>query len=263
MILKSLLVFLLLLILFLAGPALVLATGTARMDLSWSTAHRGSSGQAPDPATTPEAVVQLYAARAFSWRGAFGVHTWYAVKPEGARAYTVYEVIGWRVRRGLPAVAIGERTPDSYWFGQRPTLVAELRGEAAAAAIPRLDAAAQAYPYAGEYQIWPGPNSNTFTAFLARAVPELRADLPPNALGKDYLGAPFLARAPSGTGWQLSLFGLAGILVAAEEGVEVNLLGLSAGIDPGDLSLRLPGIGMVGPGTERGTEERSESRKGA
>lgn len=260
MILKSLLVFLLLLILFLAGPALVLATGTARMDLSWATAHRGSSGQAPDPATTPEAVVHLYAARAFSWRGAFGVHTWYAVKAEGASSYTVYEVIGWRVRRGLPAVVIERRTPDSYWFGQRPTLVAELRGEAASAAIPRLDAAARSYPYADEYQVWPGPNSNTFVAHLARAVPELRADLPPNALGKDYLAAPFLARAPSGTGWQVSFFGLFGILVGLEEGVEVNMLGLSAGIDPAGLSLRLPGIGMVGPGTERGAEDRTGER---
>jgi hypothetical protein len=79
-------------------------------------------------------------------------------------------------------------------------------------------------------------------------VPELRVDLPPNALGKDYLGPAVLARAPSGTGWQVSLFGLAGVLVAVEEGLEVNLLGMTFGLDPLGLALKLPGIGRIGPG---------------
>jgi hypothetical protein len=45
--------------------------------------------------------------------------------------------------------------------------------------------------------------------------------------------------------WQISLLGLLGIGLAWEEGVEVNLLGLSTGIDFNDLALRLPGIGRV------------------
>jgi hypothetical protein len=39
----------------------------------WRTASRESVGLAPDPATTREAVVQVYAARALSWRGYFAV----------------------------------------------------------------------------------------------------------------------------------------------------------------------------------------------
>ena len=39
--------------------------------------------------------------------------------------------------------------------------------------IARVDKAAREYPYAAEYSVWPGPNSNTFTAWIARAVPEL------------------------------------------------------------------------------------------
>ncbi|HEV7369316.1 DUF3750 domain-containing protein [Arenibaculum sp.] len=233
--------------LLLAGPAWVIASGTVLVGGNWATAHRGSAGLAPDPATTPEAVVQLYAARAFSWRGAFGVHTWFAAKPEGADAYTVYEVIGWRVLRGMPAVAIGQRTPDGHWFGQTPEIVAELRGAEAAAAIPKIAAAARAYPFADTYRIWPGPNSNTFVAWVARAVPELRADLPPNALGKDYLGPRIAAPAPSGTGWQVNLFGLVGVLAAREEGVEFNLLGLTVGVDPLDFAFKLPGLGRIGP----------------
>ncbi|MBP2291402.1 DUF3750 domain-containing protein [Azospirillum rugosum] len=244
---KVILGFLLLLVLLLTGPAFVIASGSASLGVDWSRADRSPVGLAPDPATTAEAVVQVYAARALSWRGAFGVHPWFAVKPAGARAYTVYEVIGWRVYRGLPAVSVSNRDPDGRWFGSQPSVLAELRGADAEAAIPKIAEAASRYPYAGEYRLWPGPNSNTFAAWVGRAVPELRLDLPATALGKDFLAAPFVARAPSGTGWQLNLFGAAGLLVAAEEGVELNLLGLTVGVDPLDLAIKFPGIGRIAP----------------
>jgi hypothetical protein len=254
---KAMLVSMAVLLILLTGPMLVVAMGTVTLGGHWSTASRESSHQAPEPSTTPEAIVQVYAARAFSWRGAFGIHPWFAVKPAGARSYTVYEKIGWRTMRGLPAISIAERTPDSYWFGQKPTILAQLRGEAAEEAIAKLDAAAKAYPYNHTYRIWPGPNSNTFAAFVARAVPELRLDLPPTALGKDYLAPRSLfAPAPSGTGWQFSLFGLFGVLVAVEEGIEVNVLGLTVGIDPLDFAIKLPGLGRLGPG--RGPEVDAE-----
>ncbi|WP_035692280.1 DUF3750 domain-containing protein [Azospirillum halopraeferens] len=243
---RVLLAVVLTLVFLLAGPAFVVASGTVALGVQWSTADRSPAGLAPDPAVTPDAVVQVYAARALSWRGAFGVHPWIAVKPEGAADYTVYEVIGWRAYRGLPAVAVSNRPPDGRWFGAEPAVLAELRGEAAARAIPRIEAAAGSYPYAGEYRVWPGPNSNTFIAWVARAVPELRLDLPPTALGKDYLGSRLVARAPSGTGWQVSLFGVAGVLVAVEEGLEINLLGLTVGVDPLDMAVKLPGIGRLG-----------------
>lgn len=241
---------LLTLLLLLAGPAFVIASGTATLGVDWSRADRSPVGLAPDPATTPEAVVQVYAARALSWRGAFGVHPWVAVKPAGATAYTVYEVIGWRAYRGLPAVSVSHRDPDGRWFGAQPAVLAELRGAAAEAAIPRIAAAAASYPYAREYRVWPGPNSNTFAAWVGRAVPELRLDLPSTALGKDYLGTGLIARAPSNTGWQISLFGIAGLLLAVEEGLEVNLLGLTVGVDPLDLAVKLPGVGRIALRTE-------------
>jgi hypothetical protein len=77
-------------------------------------------------------------------------------------------------------------------------------------------------------------------------VPPLRAALPPLAIGKDYLPTgQLLARAPSGTGWQFSLLGLAGLLVAREEGVEINLFGLSFGWRRRPMRLVLPGLGLV------------------
>jgi len=213
----------------------------------WRTASRESAGIAPDPAITKEAMVQVYAARAWSWRGYLGVHTWISVKPTDAAQFSVYEVIGWRAYSGQSVVSISNRPPDGRWFGATPQLLAEIRGPGVDAVIARIDGAAKNYPYPDQYRVWPGPNSNTFTAYVARAVPELKLDLPPTAIGKDYLtGNALLARAPSGTGYQFSLFGLFGVLAGVEEGLEINVLGLTFGVDPGDLALKLPAIGRIG-----------------
>jgi len=209
-------------------------------------ARRAPVGLAPNPTTTAEPVVQVYAARAVRWRGYFGVHTWVAVKRRDAAEFTTYEVNGWRLRRTGTSVSVDHRAPDARWFGNRPELLADIRGDGADDVITRIEAAVASYPYADTYRVWPGPNSNTFVAHLLRAAPELRADLPANAIGKDYLGPYFVARSPSGTGAQVSLFGVVGALAAIEEGVEVDVLGLTFGIDLLDLSLKVPMAGRIG-----------------
>ncbi|MBC8242394.1 MAG: DUF3750 domain-containing protein [Alphaproteobacteria bacterium] len=215
----------------------------------WRTARNDSSHQAPDPALTPQAVLQVYAARTFGWRGAFGVHTWFAVKPPGADHYLRLEVIGWGVRAGWPAVRVSQATPDAYWYGSRPKILLDRRGAAAEALIAEIMQAAQDYPYPDSYRVWPGPNSNTFTAFVARQVPGLGLELPVTAIGKDFLGnGALIGDAPSGTGKQFSIFGLAGVTVAAKEGVEFNILGISLGLDVSPPALKLPGIGRLGMG---------------
>jgi hypothetical protein len=223
---------------------LLLGGGATTRD--WRTASSEPVGIAPDPAVVPEAMIQVYAARAWGWRGYFGVHTWIAVKPVKAHGYTVYEVIGWRLRSSDTAVTIRQRPPDARWFGNAPTLLAERRGAGVEDLIARIDRAAREYPYGGDYSVWPGPNSNTFTAFLTRVVPELGADLPPTAVGKDYLGDRFVAKAPSGRGFQFSFYGLLGVLASGPEGIEVNLLGLTFGLDPLAPAVKLPFIGRVG-----------------
>lgn len=226
---------------------LTVTLGCATPREAWWQARRDSSGQAPDPGDTREAVIQVYAARAVSWRGLLAVHTWIALKPTNARQYTRYEVIGWGVGRGFPAVRVNRMGPDNYWFGARPERLADLRGEGVDTLITRVEAAVAAYPYHASYRTWPGPNSNTFIAYLGRAVPELRLKLPPTAIGKDFLpnGVP-AGRSPSGTGVQLSLFGLAGVLVGWEEGIELNLLGLIFGLDLKAPGIKLPGVGRLG-----------------
>jgi hypothetical protein len=229
--------------------ALALAIGAsvvARASHDWRSASREPVGLAPDPATTSEAVVQVYGARTVGMRGVFGVHSWVAVKPPRADAYTVYEVTGWKLRWSDTAVSVRARAPDARWFGAAPELYAEARGAKAEPLIARIEAAAASYPFAREYRAWPGPNSNTFTAWITRQVPELRADLPPTAIGKDYLRGQVLASAPSGRGLQLSLAGLFGLTASSVEGLEVNLLGLTFGVDPWPPALKLPLAGRLG-----------------
>jgi hypothetical protein len=232
--------------LLLVASAIVFTGGTA-LSSDWRTASRESSGLAPNAATTKEPVLQVYAARTYGWRGALGVHTWIAAKPSNETSYTVYQVIGWRARYGGSALVVSKDIPDRYWFGHRPELISDLRGDGVDDVIKRVVDAIDLYPYASTYTMYPGPNSNTFTAWVGRLVPELKLDLPPTAIGKDYLGDNLVAKAPSGTGFQFSVLGLLGLLAGVEEGIEVNVAGLTFGIDPLDFALKLPGIGRIGP----------------
>lgn len=213
----------------------------------WHSLRRDSSGQAPDPAIG-SAVVQVYSARAARWRGAFGVHTWVAVKKSDEQHFTRIEVMGYNVYRGGNAVRIRKGLPDGWWYGNRPYLLRDLRGgEAVDAIVERLLNAAASYPYETTYNVWPGPNSNTFIAWLGRRTPELQLELPATAIGKDYLPAwHVFAPSPSRTGIQFSLAGLGGILIGLEEGIELNLLGFTVGVDLMPPAIKLPGVGRIG-----------------
>ncbi|MCP8690098.1 DUF3750 domain-containing protein [Marinobacterium sedimentorum] len=153
----------------------------------WRSASRASAGLAPDPATTPEAVLQVYGASAYGWRGWFAIHTWIAAKPANAERYTLYEVIGWRERRGLPVLRIEPvDSPDRYWFGAKPELLLDRRGAGVEELIQAVDQAARAYPWKHEYRVFPGPNSNTFPAWVGAQVPELGLELPFRAIGSGW-----------------------------------------------------------------------------
>src|SRR5438477_2369232 len=211
--------------------------------ISFASTSAQPAGLAPDPTTTPEAVVQVYGARTMGVKSIFAVHTWVAVKPANAMSWTVYEIIGWRLRWSDSALVIRERQPDAPWFGSAPELYADKRGAGVEELIARIDKAARDYPYSNTYTLWPGPNSNTFTAWIARQVPELQVDLPATAVGKDYIGSTFVSTAPSGTGFQFTLAGLLAVAAGPVEGFELNLLGLNFGANGS--AIKLPLVGRV------------------
>ena len=237
---RALLIGLALIILLASGPVAMLGSDSVRLSQRWRDTDRSAAGLAPRPADETRAVVQIYAARTFSWRGLFAVHTWVATKPAHAAHYTVHQVAFWN----QPPLASRTGIPDRRWAGAMPRLLLDLRGPPAARAIAQIEAAVGDYPYRA-YRIWPGPNSNTFVAWLIRRVPALQVELPANAIGKDYLGRALLARVPSDTGYQLSLFGLLGVLIARDEGIEINLFGLVFGIDANDCAIKWPGVGRI------------------
>src|SRR6185436_6805660 len=87
--------------------AILIAGGAAAQE-------RGAS-LVPDPTVVRQAVVQVWGARTMGAKGLFGVHTWVAVKPTDAQEWTVYEVIGWRLRWSQPVVVVRNREPNTWW----------------------------------------------------------------------------------------------------------------------------------------------------
>ncbi|MCS0496196.1 DUF3750 domain-containing protein [Ancylobacter sp. MQZ15Z-1] len=239
----SLLGFMLLFALPLGAHALVLWR-EADLTRTWRSADWSSTGTLPLAADRPEAMVRIYSARVGRWRGIFAVHSWIVFKEAGASAYERFDKVGW----GSPIRHNGY-PPDGRWYGNEPVIVAEATGEEAARLIPKLHTAIAAYPYdhSGDYRAWPGPNSNSFVAFVLGRVPELGAALPPTAIGKDYpVDGDWIGLAPSGTGLRVTLGGYGGLTLAWVEGVELNVLGAVAGLDLRRPGLKLPGFGRIG-----------------
>lgn len=211
----------------------------------WRATPRHATGLAPDPQQWRDtAIVQVYAAPTYGWRGLFAVHPWIIFKRAGEIRYTRYDVIGWG---GEGVVQRNYALPDGLWYGSLPKLLVDQRGSNVESLIDQVQAAITSYPYPNSYKAWPGPNSNTFLAHIGREVPALGLDLPANAIGKDYRPiTQVLGRSSSGRGLQASLFGLLGLSAGLEEGFEFNVLALNFGIDFNSPGLRLPFIGRIG-----------------
>ena len=210
---------------------------------SWRDADWSSTGSLPAATETPEARVLVMTGRTGGWKGVVALHSWIVFKRQGARTWTRYDVVGW----GNP-VRMNGWAPDGRWYGNPPTVLVDIAGADASALIPKIEATVKSYQYAnaGDYRIWPGPNSNTFVATVLRAVPELGVTMPPNAVGRDFRPLPYAGMSDSGTGIEASLWGLLGFKLGWVEGVEVNFLGLVAGLDLRHPAVKLPGFGRIG-----------------
>ncbi|MEH6524975.1 MAG: DUF3750 domain-containing protein [Sneathiella sp.] len=243
---NSLFAVLILLLLFAFPQMLAFAENIGNPKNTWWEARRDSADLSPSPDNHPEAIVQIFGARTWGWRGNFAVHTWISIKRRDAAAYERYEVIGWRAYNGGQALSYRTGAPDNFWHGNPPEVLSDVRGPAAENIIVKIKALVDAYPHKSDYVLWPGPNSNSFVAHIGRNIPELALDLPPTAIGKDYIvGEPFTSTAVSGQGLQVSLFGYGGFTFSPVEGAELHLLGLTLGYDFDDHDLKLPGFGRI------------------
>ena len=211
---------------------------------NWRAADWSSAKLLPAASEAPQAIVAVYAARVGRWRGIFAHHTWVVVKEAGAAQLHP-------LRQGR----LGQPGPHQR-LGAGRALVRQCapshradRRRRGRAADPADRKAVASYPYQtfGAYNAWPGPNSNTFVAHVMRSVPELGAALPPTALGKDWQPwRDIVGLTPSRTGIQISLGGYAGVAVGWVEGIEIDFMGLVAGIDIRRPAVKIPAWGRIG-----------------
>lgn len=210
---------------------------------SWRDADWSATGLLPAAADFAPARVIIFTGTAGAWKGVFSVHSWIVIKRANASRWQRYDVVGW----GQP-VRLNNWPVDGRWYGNLPVMLADISGLEAEKLIPRIEAAVKDYNYSqtGDYRIWPGPNSNSFIAAILRSVPELELALPSNAVGRDFRYGFYVGQTDSRTGFEINLHGVAGLKVGWVEGVEVNLLGLVAGLDLRHPGLKLPGFGRIG-----------------
>jgi len=79
-----------------------------------------------------------------------------------------------------------------------------------------------------------------------RAMPEMNASLPANAVGRDFRPDFYFGLTDSRSGIEVNLWGLAGFKLGWVEGIELNFLGLVTGFDLRAPAIKLPGFGDVG-----------------
>ena len=210
----------------------------------WSDARWSSAGILSEAGLSEDAAIYVFSAMTGGLKGAVASHAWIVTKPKGANSYTRYDKVGW----GSP-IRKNHRPADAYWYSNAPQLVASVKGAKADLLIPKIEGAIAAYPYAepGGYTIWPGPNSNTFVAYVLRTVPELGAVLPPHAVGRDYLpDGEFVHIDDDWRDLHVTLRGLVGFSAGVRSGFEVHFLGLVAGLDFSRPGIKVPALGRIG-----------------
>jgi Protein of unknown function (DUF3750) len=189
-------------------------------------------------------VVQLRFATLPHFLRAMAIHYWFAVFDLNSRRWHRWEV--WQAKNagGLSFghVHCDRRHPDCGVGGGAYRLAAEWDGSAAQAICAVLTQA-QDYPHRDHYRAWPGPNSNTFVAWVFREA-GLHYLYDPRAIGKDYMGLLGMRRSSRPPYAQLET-PLLGVRIGLHDGVELHLLGLTCGLRWSPLEVCTP-FGRVG-----------------
>jgi hypothetical protein len=196
------------------------------------------------PSQPTDDIVQLRCATLPSVLRVIAVHCWFITFDQNEGGWQRWEV--W------PTLDAGGTSwghvynnlmpPDSGTGGGPYRPQAEWRGVAARQIISVLSEPTQ-YPYHNSYRAWPGPNSNTYVAWILRQS-KTCGDLHPMAIGKDYLGIVGIGVSTTQTGIQVET-PLLGVKIGLLDGVEIHLLGLTLGLDIWPPATKTP-FGRVG-----------------
>lgn len=206
----------------------------------WRQADWSSAGILPQTVPKNEAAIYVLTARTGGLKGAFATHSWLVLKPLGSSSYDRYDVVGW----GNP-VRKNAYDADGRWYSNKPVINHQVVGVKAEKLLPQVEQAIATYRWRerGDYTLWPGPNSNTFVASVLRQVPNLAASTPGTAVGRDFpVDGRWIGRRENGALFA-TLGGYLGIVIGGGIGLEINFLGLVAGINPSAQQVLVPAFG--------------------
>ncbi len=132
----------------------------------------------------------------------FALHTWVVVVSGGkTNRFDVWGSVArcgtsWgHLHKNLYRPTLGVRVlplkgSDPYALRFQGTLLYGLeggKGSLAERVVNFMGNVEKVYPYLDTYHYYPGPNSNTFTAWVIEQFPEMNFRLPWNAIGKNYI----------------------------------------------------------------------------
>jgi len=140
-------------------------------------------------------------------------------------------------KSGVRTVKLKEGLEDQKErWGERVRILSQTNGENNPNLIRDIRIFARSYDDS-VYRSYPGPNSNTFMEKMIREVDGLSAILDHNAIGKET--GFYLGKTAGGTGLKVQTPVL-GAAVGLKEGVEVSMVGLTAGVSFWPPSIRIP-----------------------
>ena len=200
------------------------------------------------------------------WYTRFAEHAWIDIKDGDSDSWRRLEVTG--QNSGVEMYPISEEDAvDPKRWKNRVSVLEAITGKDAQEAIPNLLRLAEAEADFGHstytsldkdswqitvshaedrpYSAWPGPNSNTFVTALVEGTPGLHAELHHNSVGKDY---PRTFRAGvTSAGWGVEAdIGYLGLGVGLRQGLELHILGFTAGFGIWPPALKIPLIPRLG-----------------
>jgi hypothetical protein len=119
--------------------------------------------------------------------GIIAVHLWFTVADPRSGRYDRWEVWQTPNAGGMSCghLHCNLQAPDGGVGGGATRIGAEWTGEDALNICSVLSRAAEEYPYRDHYCAWPGPNSNTFAAWVLRRA-GVTFHVPWRAHGKNY-----------------------------------------------------------------------------
>lgn len=184
-------------------------------------------------------VVQLVRARLPAPLIAIAVHYWFNAWDARTRRWERWEL--WQ-EEGVGPVSWGHihrdlMAPWSNVGGGEAVIEDEWTDEEAERLIATLHRP-ESYPDRSTYRAWPGPNSNTYVAWVLRES-KVSADLGPLGIGKDWRGWIGGGVTTTKTGLHFDT-PLIGAKLGLVEGVELHVLALTFGFAFSKPTLKTP-----------------------